>query len=118
MGMRTYKITVAVAGTAGSATGSQDSSKPINGELYGIYLDYTSQPVTTDVTITTTNPTQTLLVRSNSGTDGWFYPRATICDASAGALLFYEEFPLDAYINVAVAQGDPGSVDVYLLVDE
>lgn len=118
MCMRTYKITVTIAGAAGSATGTATSIRPINGELYGIYLDYTSQPGTTDVTITSTNPTQTLLVRSNSGTDGWFYPRVTICDTAAGALLFYEEAPIDAYVNVAVAQGDPGSLDVYLLVDE
>ena len=118
MGIRTYKISVTVTGSAGSATGSGTSIYPINGELCGVYIDYTSQPATTDVTITSTNPTQSLLTISNANTDAWFYPRAVAHGITGSALTWYDEIPIDAYVNVAVAQGDPGSVDVYLLVDE
>lgn len=113
-----HAISVTVAGSAGSATGSGTSTQPINGRLLAVYIDYTSQPVTADVTITSTVPTQTLLTRSNSGTDGWFYPRALLQDTAAANLTaVYDAMPICGYVNVAVAQGDAGSVDVILMVE-
>lgn len=116
--IHSYKISVTVAGSAGSATGTGTSTRPVNGRLLAVYIGYTSQPATADVTITSTAPTQSLLTRSNSGTDGWFYPRALLQDTAAANLTaVYDAMPIDAYVSVSVAQGDAGSVDVTLLVE-
>lgn len=118
MGIQTYKVSVAVAGAAGSATGSGTTSRPVNGRLRAVYINYTTQPATADVTITSTAPTQTLLTRSNSATNGWFYPRVLLQDTAAANLTaVYDALPIDAYVSVSVAQGDAGSVDVTLLVE-
>lgn len=116
--IHSYKISVTTTGSAGAATGSGSSTRPVNGRLLAVYIDYTSQPATADVTITSTDPTQTLLTRSNSGTDGWFYPRVLLQDTAAANLTaVYDAPPIDAYVSVSVAQGDAGSVDVTLLVE-
>lgn len=113
-----YVIRVTVAGTAGSATGTTTYEQPINGCLVSVHIDYTSQPSTADVTITSTNPTQTLLTKSNANTDAWFSPRVQACDTSGAAITgWYEEMVICGYVNVAVAQGDAGTVDVTLLVE-
>jgi hypothetical protein len=116
--IHSYKISVATAGAAGSAVGSGTSTRPVNGRLLAVYIDYTSQPATTDVTITSTLPTQTLLTVTDANTDAWFYPRVLL-DSTVGADLtaIYDAFPVDGYVSVAVAGGDAGSVDVTLLVE-
>ena len=81
---------------------------------------FTASAATADVTITTPHaPVRTLLVKSNSATDAWFYPLALAQGATDGADLtaIYQEQPIDGYVKVAVAQSDAGSVDVYLLVE-
>jgi hypothetical protein len=119
--IETHKITVTVAGLAGSAAGSAKSRSVVSGRVLAIHLDYTSQPATTDVTIATngTNaPALTMLTRTNSGTDGWFYPRVLLDDtAGADLTAVYDAIPVDDHLAVTVAQGDPGSVDVYVLVE-
>lgn len=118
MSIARYVISVTVAGTAGSAAGSSTYSLPINGCLKSVYIDYTSQPSTTDVTITSSNPTQTLLTKSNANTDALFSPRVQCCDTSGTAITgWYDEMVICGYVTVTVAQGDPGSVEVILLVE-
>lgn len=113
-----HRITVTVAGSAGSATGSNTSSRPVNGRVLAVHIDHTSQPGTCDVTITSTQPTQSILTVSDSGTDAWYYPRVLL-DGLTGADLtaVYDAVPVAAYVSVAVAQGDPGTVAVTLLVE-
>lgn len=116
--IHSYTINVTTTGSAGSATGSGTSSSPVNGRLLAVHIDFTSQAATTDVTITSTQPTQTLLVTTDVNTDGWFYPRVLL-DSTAGADLtaVYDAAPIDAYVSVAVGQGNAGSVAVTLLVE-
>ena len=115
--IRTEKITATVAGSAGSATGEATSVHPVNGLLIAIYIDYTTQPATADVTITTRHaPVKTLLTASNNGTDAWYYPRFLAhSDAGVASTTDLIYHPIDDYIKIAVAQGDAGSVDVYVL---
>lgn len=115
--MRTEHIAVTVAGNAGSASGSAKSGKPVSGILLGVYVDYVSQPATCDVTIATESaPVKTLLTLTNANTDGWFYPRY-LAHGSTGTVsttdLVYH--PVNDYVVVTVAQGDAGSVNVYLV---
>ncbi len=123
MAIYTEIITVTTAGVAGSASGNNTSRKPINGKLVAFYVDYVSQPATCDVTITTPNaPIKTLLTITDTNTDGWFYPRYIIHSEAAVALTGTaggdrSMHPLDDYVKVAVAQGDAGSVIVYVLYE-
>lgn len=99
---------ITTTGVDGSATGSAVSAR-IAGLLLAAHIDYSAgQAATADVTIaTTTAPTVTLLTRSNSATDGWFFPRQQVQD-SAGANIagVYEAVPFDDTITVSVAQAD------------
>jgi len=118
--IETYQISVTVAGTAGIAVGAGSSTRPASGRIRAVYIDYTTQPATCDVTVATkgsSHPVQTILTRTNSGTDGWFYPRALMGDtAGANLTAIYDALPVDDQLTVTVAQGDAGSVLVYVLV--
>jgi hypothetical protein len=117
--IHTYSGTITTTGTNGSASGSATVNS-VNGRIVAIYLDYTNQPNTTDVTIATSAaPIKTILTRSNSGTDGWFYPRVLLQDTSAADLTtVYDTIPVDGNITVSVAQGDSAAtLAFYILVD-
>lgn len=116
--IETFTISVTVAGSAGSATGSGRSMAPANGKVVAVHLDYTTQPATTDVTVASEGPAQTLLTITNANTDAWFYPRQ-LMDGTNGADLtgVYDALPVAGYLTVAVAQGDPGSVVATILVE-
>ncbi len=124
--MYTHKITVTVSGSAGSATGSGQTRLPVNGKIAAVYVDYTSQPSTADVVIATAgnnSPAQTILSLTNANTDGWYYPQAQIHKNDGTALTFNgtqiitDKYPVDDHVAVTVAQGNAGSVDVYLIVE-
>jgi hypothetical protein len=123
MNIYTEKITVAVAGSAGAGAGSQKSGHPINGKLLAVYVDYVTQPATTDVTIATESaPVKTLLTITSANADGWFYPRYIIHSEAAAALTGTAggdraPHPIDDYVTVTVAEGDPGSVIVYVVYE-
>lgn len=121
--IETQVVTVTVAGSAGSASGNALTPRPVNGKLVAVYIDYVTQPATCDVTISTPNaPIKTLLTVTDGNTDGWFYPRYVVHSEAAVALTGTAGgdrtmHPVDDYIKVAVAQGDPGSVVAYLLYE-
>lgn len=116
--IRRHTIPVTVTGAAGSATGTANSQEPVNGRLLAVNVDYTTQPATCDVTIKALSPDLTFLTLTNANTDAWFYPRVVIDDtAGADAAGNYDAVPIHGYVNVAVAGGDPGSVEVVLLVE-
>lgn len=114
----THTITTAIA--SGQTTGSGVSGGPVSGWLLAVHIDYSNiAAATCDVTIATQHaPIETLLVRSDSVTDGWFYPRTQCHDATATAIAgVYTPALIDDYVTVAVAQADEGSVVVTLKVD-
>lgn len=116
MGVRSQTINVTVAGSAGSATGSASGQGPVTGRVVGVYVDYTSQPATCDVTIT--SDSQAILTLTNANTDGWFYPRTQIDDTAGSAISAqYDTVPVADYISVAVAGGNAGSVSVKVLIE-
>ena len=113
--------TITTAGSDGSATGSGTTGKPITGRIVAVHLDYSAgQAATTDVTITATSPDATVLVRSNSATDGWFYPHTPAnlaSDASAISGGVVMGVPVDGYVSVAIDDADDGeTVTVTLMV--
>jgi len=92
------------------------------------YIDVTtgSQPNTVDVTIATagnSSPAQTILTATNVASNAWYYPTLAVQDATGAAATFdgthelREKFPVDDYIKVSGAQGNAGSLIVYVMVD-
>ena len=109
MTIEKHEIKVTTVGSAGSAVGSTVVGLPLC-KLLSVYLDYTSQPGTTDVTIKATgNPAeQTLLTRTNATGDGWFFPKTQDHDNVAAAVTGSYSHPVihNGGLSVAVAQGD------------
>lgn len=118
--IRVHTIAITTTGSAGAATGSAKTRDTVMGCIKSVYIDYTSQPGTADVTIATTGsnyPARTIFTRTNSGTDGWFDPRIQATDTAGTAITWYDEIYLSDQVTASVAQGDAGSVTVYLLVE-
>jgi hypothetical protein len=107
VGIRVTKVAITTTGVAGSATGNADS-EPIRGEILGVFLKYTTQPGTADVTIKATSPADyNLLVVTNGNTDGYIALRAKPVDNANTAITnAHAPFAVAGKVNVAVAQGD------------
>jgi hypothetical protein len=128
MGIRTSRpISVTTTGAAGSASGNADSEEIINGKILAIHLNFhASTPATADVTITNKNaPLKTLLVTTDTATDGWYYPRYIIHSEAGVALTGTAGgdramHGIDDYVNVALAQGDAltAAVVAYIVYEE
>lgn len=127
MSVRTAKIVVTTAGSDGSATGTAYSDKPLNGELYAIYVDWHADAPagTSDITITVdsddNHPAVTLYAKTNSVTDAWVYPvvQSTGTDGSAvsGA---YQHILVAGRVKAVVAQSNAltACATVYLYLKE
>ena len=109
MPIEPHQLKVSTTGSDGVATGSSGVSVPPS-ELVAVYLDYNGlAPATTDVTITSPgNPASlTILTRSNSATDGWFYPKVQNHDNVAAAVTgSYSDPPIHGSIQIDLAQCD------------
>ena len=110
MALEKHELKIATTGGAGVATGSGILSLPIC-ELLAIYLNYhASAPATTDVTVTSTgDPSSvTLLTRSNSAADGWFYPKVQDHDNVAASIAGSYSHPTihAGALTISVAQAD------------
>jgi len=108
------KVPVTTTGADGSASGSANSEHPVNGKLFGVFLDYHgSAPATTDVTITHTHAAaQTLLTLTDVNSDGWYFPRQQV-HGNTGTGLTYdgtrvvaEPYPVVGKVTVNVAQAN------------
>ena len=104
----TYVIHVTTTGSAGSASGSGNTTSPVNGLLLGVYLDYNgSAPATTDLTVTLSNPGRTILTMTNTVTDAWVPLREQAKDNTGAAIAgIYELVPIDDVVTVSLAQCD------------
>ncbi|MDP2950170.1 MAG: hypothetical protein Q8P22_11600 [Chloroflexota bacterium] len=127
MTIELHKISVTTTGSAGSASGSAIKAVP-KGKIKAVYIDYNaSAPATTDVTIkseadsTGVPPDVTVLTRSDSKTDGWFYPKVQVHDNAAAAVTGAYDDPVvhGGVISVTVAQADAlaDCVVVYIFVE-
>ena len=116
------------AGGAGVATSNASSTVRLTGFVYAVYIAYNDSPpaATTDVTVATVGtspamPALTILTRSNSATDGVFFPRVQAVDNTASSISgVYEMYAIDDFVKVTIAQannGDSADVWLYLLGD-
>lgn len=125
MAIRRHQQTFTTTGANGSA-GITDYTPPIIGKIQSLYVDYTGQPATTDVTITTTaTPAQTIYTKTDSNTDAWVHPRVALTDTGGMAITYdgtrpiYGPIVVADQLKVVVAQGDGGaSVTVTIIYEE
>lgn len=105
--IRTQTVTITTVGGAGVAVGS-GTTEQIEGFLLGIYLDFNAAaPNTTDTTLECGTPAHgTILVVSNSNTDGFYAPRQSAVDATAAATGQYEMRPVKGTLTVSLAGCD------------
>ena len=116
--IRTYVIDITTTGTAGSATGSGTTTRPVNGTIVAVKVDFTSQAGTADTTIVD-GFGQSILALTNSNSDAWYYPHPDIHDPTGSVLNKHTgPFAIDSYITASIAQSNAGSVQITLLVDE
>lgn len=118
------------AGSAGSATANTTSSNVILGRVLAAHVVYNDSPPagTTDVTIATAGttggpPANTILTLTNAATDGWFYPRHQVHDATGAGVTYdgtnevYEAPPIYDKVTITIAGANAGdSVTVWLLM--
>ena len=117
---RAVQFTITVSGT----TGSEQTGRPIMGELRAVHLEYSdSMAATCDVTITRkadgAMPSETLLTVSNNATDNWYRPRAGLVDKLNDALInVFDNFSISGYVGGSIAHGTDGeTVTVTLLYE-
>ncbi|MCK6578111.1 MAG: hypothetical protein L6Q98_08420 [Anaerolineae bacterium] len=121
--IRKILVTPTLAGSNGSASGSKSTDAPHNGRLVGVHVAPGDQPNTLDVTIKALLPDQTLLTLTNVSAAAWYYPTVQVSGPTGAALTYNgtqtvnAPAPLEGYINVAGAQGNAGTFDVYLLIE-
>ena len=116
------RVSVTTTGNAGSATGSADT-EAVNGFYLGAYLNYhASAPGTTDVTISTQNPSNgNLQVISNANTDAFVSCLNQAQDAAGAAITAsFVQRPVSGNVRVALAQCDALTdalvADLYFLI--
>lgn len=115
---RAYTVALTPAGAAGSAAATAHLELRDPGRLEMVRTDFTSQPATTDVTIT--NQGSARLTLSNQNTDALDDPNVTRQDtAGADIASTTTEQIIWGGVDVAVAQGDPitNGVVVTLIVE-
>jgi hypothetical protein len=112
------EFSVTATGVTGSATGSGQSDTAIRGHVYAVYLEYADGiTTTTDVTLAGTNaPAATLFTRSNSATDGWFYPAVQQTNSSAAGAGTYDRAPVADWLTASLAQSQATTTTTTLTV--
>lgn len=101
------QIKVTTVGSAGSAAGTATYGAKVNGKILAVEVDYTSQPATVDVTLTSTLPAQTILTLTSTNSDALDYPRKLVQGTDGADLTaIYDKFIVAGLLTVTVAQGD------------
>lgn len=119
--IRQETITVAAAGSDGSATGTERSTS-IAGMVLAVHIGYSASAAnTTDVVVAGVAPAQALLTESNNATDVWHYPRVAATAVADGSAISgeYALIPVVGYVSVSVAQANDGDeITVALIYDD
>lgn len=119
MMLRKFSKTITTTGAAESATGEGRLEFGGIVKVYAIVLDFTSQPATTDVTITDAGEsvTSNINVQANANADKVYYPRAVATKAADGtASALTEVVPVAEALKIAVAQGTANAAAVKVIV--
>ena len=105
-------IRVTTTGSAGSATGTGQTARPVRGRVLGVYFNFhASAPgATTDTTLRTKGqaaPSYNIVALTNTVTDIYVAPAAKPVDSANAAITnAFVPFVVADYLEVAVAQCD------------
>lgn len=104
-----YEFVTLTASSNGSGVGSATDPVFRNGKLLAIGLDFASSTdAGCDTTLAVTGPAgpaQTLLVVTDSKTDGWFFPRAgAVTTANVAITNSHVEIPFFGNLTLSIAQ--------------
>ncbi len=127
MTIRTVKVAVTTTGSAGAATGTAYSDRPVNGKVRQIRVDWgATAPATSDIDVVgesdDDHPEVTLYDKDDSATDAWVYPKLQSTDTAGAAIANEYQFPAlsGQRIKVVVGQCDAldPAVTVYVSVED
>lgn len=118
--MPLLKIVVPTTGGAGVSAGNNTTDAAVEGTLRAIFVDFTSMPATTDITITEVGGMgRTLLTITNQNADKVYYP-LVLAQGITGADLtaIYAAYHLPGVkLKATVAQGDDAAAGVIVYFD-
>jgi hypothetical protein len=126
MTIRTVKVAVTTTGSAGAATGTAYSDRPLNGTVRQIRVDWSaSAPATSDIDVVgesdADHPQVTLYDKDDANSDVWVYPKVQSTDVAGAAIANeYQFLALSGQrIKVVVGQCDAldPAVTVYVSVE-
>lgn len=111
---RYEQFVVATSGGAGTSTGTATGTLHMWGYVKAVHVDYTAGlSNTTDVNLLTASPAITIMTKSNSVTDAWYYPSVQFTGSTGAAVSgAYGKFPIDDYLIVSAAQSSTGTITV------
>lgn len=120
--MREIRISVSPTGSAGAAAGTGTSELALYGILRRIAVDYTTEPATTDVTITEISSVNRVIITlTNVNTDGFYYPGVQLTDAAGATIAGAFISPIicgKVQVDVAQADAVASGVVIVLWVEE
>lgn len=104
--VKSSSFTVTATGAAGAAVGSQSSDGTIAGHIYAVHVDYApSISDTTDLVLSLSSPSLTVMTLSNNITDGWYYPSAQQTgNTGSGVSGAYDRLPFVGRMTATVAE--------------
>lgn len=109
--LKVEEITVSGTGTEGAVSASQASDEPIRGHIYAVHLDFSpSITTTTDLTLTQSSPSLTILQLTDYYTDTWFYPAAEYADAAGTGLSAYDRLLATGELTAEAGETISGTI--------
>lgn len=124
--MKRHIVSV-VSDTTGAATAYTDD--PINGRIYNIGLEFTAASTTADVTVTTRDTSQAILVATNITSPKTYAPRQAVHKSSDGSALVFSSttggsaaydymYACNEQLKIVVAEaGDVKSLRFWVITD-
>ena len=105
------KIEVMATGDEGEATGNTNSDGKIVGQLHALHLDYApGVGESTIITVAVLAPPLTIYQEDDVSVDEWLYPAVNMTDWEGDAVDTFTHIRISGYVNVAVADTNPGAV--------
>lgn len=109
--LREETVTLTGTGTEGAVSASDTTDGPIRGHVYALHVDYSSSiTTTTDLTVTLSSPSLTVLQLTNNYTDTWYYPVVQQTDSAGSGTPTYDRVPVSGYVTVAAGQTISGTI--------
>jgi len=109
--LRVEEMILSGTGTDGAVSASQASDEPVRGHIYAVHLDFSSSiTTTTDITLTQSSPSLTVLQLTDYYTDTWFYPATEYTNAAGTGLSAYDRLLASGTLTATVGETISGTI--------